>query len=329
MGKYLVKRILWLIPVILGVCVFIFTIMNFVPGDPAALILGPGATKAEIAVKQAELGLDKPFITRLLIYMRDVFLRFDFGRSYTTGNKITTELMQRLPRTAIVGFVSMFLAVAIGVPLGINAAVHQNGVADRLCMVIALAGISVPVFWLALMMVIVFSLNLGWLPSSGVTSWTGYILPCIASSFGGMAGLARQSRSSMLEVIRSDYITTARSKGISEREVIYKHALPNALIPIVTIAGNKLALVFGGSVVIENVFAIPGIGTYMVNAVNNRDYPVVMGSVLFLAVVFAVVMVLVDLLYAFIDPRIKARYVGAQKKTDHHNRKGRRKHAHA
>lgn len=313
MGRYILKRILWLIPVILGVCVFIFTIMSFVPGDPAAITLGPGATAAEIAVKRAELGLDQPFAVRLLTYMRDVFLRFDFGRSYITGNRITTELLQRLPKTAVIGFTSMFLAILIGVPLGINAAVHQNGLADRICMVLALVGISVPVFWLALMMVIAFSLHLRWLPSSGISSWTGYILPCIASSFGGMASLARQSRSSMLEVIRSDYITTARSKGVSEREVIYKHALPNALIPIITIAGNKLALVFGGSVVIENVFSIPGIGTYMVNAVNNRDYPVVMGSVLFLAVVFAAVMVVVDLVYAYVDPRIKARYIGTQK----------------
>lgn len=313
MSRYILKRILWLIPVVLGVCIFIFAIMSFVPGDPAELLLGPGATAEEIAVKRGELGLDDPFIIRLLNYMKDVFLHFDFGRSYTTGGVITTELIQRFPKTAIIGFVSMFLAIITGVPLGINAAVKQNGLVDRICMMIALAGISVPVFWLAMMMVIVFSLNLRWLPSSGVTSWTGYILPCIASSFGGMAGLARQSRSSMLEVIRSDYITTARAKGLSERDVIYKHALPNALIPIITIAGNKLALVFGGSVVIENVFSIPGIGTYMVNAVNNRDYPVVQGSVLFLAVIFAVVMVLVDLVYAYVDPRIKARYVGAQK----------------
>lgn len=313
MGRYILKRILWLIPVILGVCIFIFTIMYFVPGDPAALLLGPGATAGEIAVKRKELGLDHSFIIRLLDYMKRVFLHFDFGRSYTTGNVITAELIQRFPKTAVIGFVSMFLAIITGVPLGINAAVKQNGLADRICMMLALVGISVPVFWLAMMMVIVFSLNLRWLPSSGVASWTGYILPCVASSFGGMAGLARQSRSSMLEVIRSDYITTARAKGLSERDVIYRHALPNALIPIITIAGNKLALVFGGSVVIENVFSIPGIGTYMVNAVNNRDYPVVQGSVLFLAVIFAAVMVLVDLVYAYVDPRIKARYIGSQK----------------
>lgn len=326
MGRYILKRVLWLIPVVLGVCIFIFAIMSFVPGDPASIILGPGATTGEIAVKRAELGLDQPFIVRLLTYMRDVFLRFDFGRSYITGNHITTELLQRLPKTAVIGFVSMFLAILIGVPLGINAAVHQNGFADRLCMILALLGISIPVFWLALLMVIIFALQLRVLPSSGITSWTGYILPCIASSFGGMAGLARQSRSSMLEVIRSDFITTARSKGISEQEVIYKHALPNALIPIITIAGNKLALVFGGSVVIENVFSIPGIGTYMVNAVNNRDYPVVMGSVLFLAVIFAVVMVLVDLIYAYVDPRIKARYLNVQKHGKHgqHSKRKRR-----
>jgi len=260
-------------------------------------------------------------VVRLLIYMRDVFLKGDFGRSYTTNNEITTELLKRLPKTAIIGFVSMFLAVIIGVPLGINAAVHQNGIADRVCMIFALVGISIPVFWLALLMVILFSVKLSWLPSSQVTSWTGYIMPCIANSFGGMASLARQSRSSMLEVIRSDFITTARSKGVSERGVIWKHALPNALIPIVAVVGNKLALVFGGSVVIENVFSIPGIGTYTVNAVNNRDYPVIMGSVLFLAAVFAFVMVLVDVVYAYIDPRIKARYISG----GHHHGGGKAK----
>ncbi|MGL6200304.1 MAG: ABC transporter permease [Lachnospiraceae bacterium] len=315
MRRYIIKRILWLIPVVLGVCIFIFAIMNFVPGDPASIILGPGATSAEIAVKRAELGLDQPFIVRLFTYMKDVFLHFDFGRSYTTGNLITVELLQRLPKTAIIGLTSMVIAIIVGVPLGITAAVHQNGIADRICMIIALLGISVPAFWLALLMVIVFSLHLQWLPSSGIASWTSYILPCIASSFGGMASLARQSRSSMLEVIRSDYVTTARAKGVTERDVIYKHALPNALIPIITVAGNKLALVLGGSVVIENVFSIPGIGTYLVTAINNRDYPVIMGSVILLAIVFAVIMVLVDLIYAYVDPRIKAQYIGAQKQS--------------
>jgi peptide/nickel transport system permease protein len=328
MGKYIVKRLLWLIPVILGVCVFIFAVMYFVPGDPVQIILGPGASSQEFAIKRAELGLDDPFIIRLLRYMRDVFLRFDFGKSYITGNKISDELVVRLPRTFLVGFVSITLALVMGVPLGITAAVHQNGWADRVCMLIAILGISVPEFWLALMMVIFFSLKLGWLPASGIVRWTGYILPWLALSFHGLAALARQARSSMLEVIRSDYITTARAKGVSEHDVIYKHALPNAMIPVVTIAGSRLAGIFAGSVVIETVFSIPGVGTYLVTAISNRDYPVIQGCVLFLAATFSVMMVIIDLMYAFIDPKIKAQYTG--RRHDHRRKHhGRRGHHHA
>lgn len=317
MGRYIIKRLLWLIPVILGVCVFIFSVMNLVPGDPAMIILGPGASPAELAKKRDELGLSAPFLQRLWTYMQHVFLNFDFGRSYITGSQISQELFQRLPKTFLVGFVSIAVAVVVGVPLGVTAAVRQNGWADRVCMLIAIVGISVPEFWLALMMVILFALDLKWLPPSGVASWTGYILPWLALSFGGLAALARQARSSMLEVIRSDYIVTARAKGVPEHVVLYKHALPNAMVPVITIAGSRLAGIFGGSVVIETVFSIPGVGTYLVGAIANRDYPVVEGCVLFLAITFSVMMLLVDLVYAVVDPKIKALYVG-------HGRRGRR-----
>jgi len=314
MKKYILKRLLWMIPVILGVTIAIFTIMYFVPGDPAVIILGAEATEAELQSKREALGLNRPFLIQLGSYMKNVFLHFDFGTSYITNNSITKELLARLPRTALVGFVSMLLMLIVGIPLGITAAVHQNGIGDRLCMIIALAGVSVPSFWLGLLLVITFALNLGILPASGIGGFQYYILPCVASAFGGIAGLARQSRSSMLEVIRSDYVVTARAKGLSERSVIYGHALPNALIPIITVAGSHLAHIFGGSVVIENVFSIPGIGSYMVTAVNNRDYTVVTGSVIFLAVVFSLVMLLVDIVYAFVDPRIKAQYINGKKR---------------
>ena len=314
MKKYILKRLLWMIPVILGVTIAIFTIMYFVPGDPAVIILGAEATEAELQSKREALGLNRPFLIQLGSYMKNVFLHFDFGTSYITNNSITKELLARLPRTALVGFVSMLLMLIVGIPLGITAAVHQNGIGDRLCMIIALAGVSVPSFWLGLLLVITFALNLGILPASGIRGFEYYIMPCVASAFGGIAGLARQSRSSMLEVIRSDYVVTARAKGLSERSVIYGHALPNALIPIITVAGSHLAHIFGGSVVIENVFSIPGIGSYMVTAVNNRDYTVVTGSVIFLAVVFSLVMLLVDIVYAFVDPRIKAQYINGKKR---------------
>lgn len=209
MKKYILKRLLWMIPVILGVTIAIFTIMYFVPGDPAVIILGAEATEAELQSKREALGLNRPFLIQLGSYMKNVFLHFDFGTSYITNNSITKELLARLPRTALVGFVSMLLMLIVGIPLGITAAVHQNGIGDRLCMIIALAGVSVPSFWLGLLLVITFALNLGILPASGIGGFQYYILPCVASAFGGIAGLARQSRSSMLEVIRSDYVVTA------------------------------------------------------------------------------------------------------------------------
>ena len=295
MGKYIGKRLLLMIPVVIGVAITIFTIMYFVPGDPAQIILGTSATEADLAAKRTELGLDQPYLVRLGTYLSDIFLHGNFGKSYINNTPITQELLGRLPRTLLLGVISIAIALLVGVPLGISAAVHQGSWMDNICMFIALVGVSMPTFWVALMLVIQY-----------------YILPCIANSFGGIATQARQARSSMLEVIRSDYITTARAKGVSEHKVIYGHALPNALIPIVTVAGSNLAHMFGGSLIIEQVFSIPGIGTYMITAVNSRDYPVVEGCVIFLAITFSIMMLLVDLAYAYIDPRIKAQYEGGK-----------------
>jgi len=314
MAKFILKRLLWMIPVVLGVTVFLFTLLYFVPGDPATVILGANATQVELDEKRDELGLNDGYIVRLARYMADVFMKFDFGRSYITNTDITEDLLMRLPRTFLLAIACILLSIVIGVPLGINAAVHQNGFADRACMFLALVGVSMPAFWVGLLLVLLFSLRLGLLPPSGIGGLQYYILPAIANSFGGIATQARQTRSSMLEVIRSDYITTARSKGLPERRVIYEHALPNALIPVITVAGSSFGRMLGGTLVIETVFSIPGIGSYMIGAVNNRDYPVVMGSVIFLAIMFSIVMLLVDLIYAYVDPRIKAQYVSNQKR---------------
>lgn len=314
MGRYVLKRLLWMIPVILGVTILIFSIMYIVPGDPAQIIAGDYATEAELEELREEMGLNDPYIVQLGRYMYNVFVKLDFGESYSTGKPVMEELLVRLPRTMIVGFTAMILSIAIGVPLGVIAAVYRNGWGDRISMIIALLGISIPQFWNALMMVILFSVKLDWLPAQGIERWTCYIMPSIALCFGGLAGQARQSRSSMLEVIRADYVVTARSKGLSEREVIVKHALPNALMPIITLAGSQLAHIFGGAVAIETVFSIPGIGSYLVTAVNKRDYTVIQGSVILLAVIFSLVMLLVDLVYGFIDPRIKAQFAGKGKK---------------
>ena len=314
MIRFIGKRILQMIPVVLLVATLIFGILYLVPGDPAQIMLGSTASEYELAEMREQLGLNRPFIVQLGEFLSDVFLHFDLGESYLTGAPVAGEIMQRLPRTLILGIASMGLAFGIGIPLGVTAAVHQNGWGDRISMIIALLGVSIPTFWLAMLFVLLFSLKLGWFPASGIGGWEYYVLPTVSLCFGGLATQARQARSSMLEVIRADYVVTARSKGLTQREVILKHALPNALNPIITLAGTNLAVIFGGSIVIENVFSFPGIGQYMITAINQRDYPIVRGCVVMLAVVFAVIMLLVDLCYAFNDPRIKARYENQGKK---------------
>lgn len=313
MWKYVVKRLLWMIPVLLGISIVIFTIMYFCPGDPATSILGNSATPAAIEAKRIEMGLDRPYMVRLLDYLKQVFLHFDLGTSYFQNQSVMSGILYRMPYTLTIAVLCMLLQVIIGTPLGITAATHQNGFADRFCMIVALLGVSIPGFWLAMMLVLLFAVRLGWLPPYGVGGIQYYILPCIANAFAGIASQARQTRSSMLEVIRSDYIVTARAKGLSEHDILYKHALPNALIPIITVVGNGMGMMLGGTVVIESVFSIPGIGSYTTSAINNRDYPVVMGGVLFLGAVFSLIMLLVDVIYAYVDPRIKAQYEGQQK----------------
>lgn len=310
MIKYIIKRLLLMIPVVLGVTILIFAIMYFTPGDPAQIALGPNATAAEVAAKRVELGLDDPFFIRLGRYLKDVYLHFDLGNSYLTGKAVASELMERFPRTALISVLCMLISIAIGIPLGINAAIHQDGLWDRLSMFVALFGVSIPNFWLALMLVIVFALKLGILPAYGLDGLQYYILPCVSLSFGGIAQQARQTRSSMLEVVRSDYIVTARAKGLSEWSVILKHALPNALIPVITVAGTQFGYMLGGALVIETVFSIPGIGMYLINGISSRDYMVVQGCVVVLAIAFSFVMLGVDLIYAFVDPRIKSMYRG-------------------
>ncbi len=309
MGKYIAKRLLWMIPILIGVTIFIFSILYFVPGDPVVIMLGAEASPEEVAAMREAMGLNDPYVVQIARYLKQVFFHFDFGTSYMSGLSVAGEMLDRLPYTAALAITSMALTLVLGLPLGIAAAVHRHRWGDRICMMIALIGVSMPSFWFALMLILLFSLNLGWLPALGIGSISHYILPVLCLTFAGLGSQARMSRSCMLEVIRSDYMTTARSKGLTESEVLYKHGLPNALIPIITAAGSKLAHLFGGSTVIETVFSIPGIGSYMIGAINTRDYPVIQGSVIFLAFIFAAMMLLVDIMYAFVDPRIKARYM--------------------
>jgi peptide/nickel transport system permease protein len=308
MKKYVGKRILMMFPVLLGVAFLIFAIMTFTPGDPASIILGSNATPGAIQELHQKLGLNQPFLSRFFEYIKGIVTRFDFGNSYIDGRSVKDEILIRFSYTFRVAILSMVFALGLGIPLGITAAVNRNTWKDRASMMIALLGISMPTFWFGQMLSIFFALKFRLFPASGVGGVQFYILPCLAVSMMGIAAMARQTRSSMLEVIRSDYITTARAKGQEERKIIYKHALRNALIPVVTQAGATFGILVGGTLVAETVFSIPGLGTYMVTSINSRDYPAIQGAVIFIAAVFGVVMLLVDILYTVIDPRIRAEF---------------------
>ena len=314
MGRYILRRLLQMIPVVLGVTILVFTIMYFIPGDPVKMMLGSEATLEEIATLRQQLGLNDPYLVRLGRFLGDIVLHFDFGKSWIYNTPVTSELLHRFPRTLTIAVICMLMQIIIGTPLGIIAAVNRNGWGDRLSMFIAMFGISMPNFWLALMLILFFSVRLGWLPPYGIGGLKYYILPCIANAFPGIATQARQTRSSLLEVIRSDYITTARAKGMSEMRILLRHALPNALLPVITIIGNGMGMLLAGTVVIEMIFAIPGVGWYLVGGIGNRDINVVQSSVIFLAIAFTLIMLLVDLAYAFIDPRVKARFAGHKRR---------------
>jgi len=305
-----------MIPVLISVAILIFTIMYFVPGDPVQIILGDYfASPEQIAETRARLGLDKSFWEQLGTFLLGL-THLDFGKSYIYGNEVGPELLYRFPKTLALAGSSLVLIIIIGIPLGIWCALNAGKLIDRALMVVTLLLNSMPSFWLGLLLIILFTTELKLLPSTYTNSPKSFIMPVIACSASVLAAVSRQTRSSMLEVIRSDYVTTARSKGLSENAVIYKHVLPNALVPIITVCGTRLGVMIGGSTVIEAVFSIPGIGQYMVNAINSRDYPVVRGSILTVALTFSIIMLVMDLIYAFVDPRIKAQYARAKKRPD-------------
>ena len=314
MLRYIAKRIFLMIPVLLGISFVIFLLMYFTPGDPAQMILGDLATKEEVEALREEMGLNDGFFERYFRYMGDL-LKGDLGTSYTTKVPVWDEISARLLVTAKVAFFVIIFAVLIGVPIGILSAVRQYTIIDSITRVMALLGITMPSFWFALLLVLLFSVKLGWLPASGLYGPAYYVLPIISISAASVAIITRTARSSMLEVIRQDYIDTARAKGQKERVVLFKHALLNALIPILTVVGIQFAGSLGGAVVNEQVFAIPGIGKLMVDAIKARNYPLVTGSVLVLSLLQSLVNLFIDLLYAFVDPRIRSQYSRGKKKT--------------
>ncbi len=313
MLKYIIRRVVMIIPVMLAVTFVIFTLLYFTPGDPAAMILGEQASIEAIEQKREELGLNDPFILQYFHYVLGL-LQGDMGISYSTGRPVADELFARFPTTLRLALYSIVVAVGIGVPVGIISATKQYSLFDNVSMIVALIGVSIPNFWQGMMLMLVFSVNLQWLPATGIEDPLGWILPSITVGTSTAAIITRMTRSSMLDVTRQDYIRTARAKGQKESVIILKHQLSNALIPILTVVGLQFGSLLGGAVLTETVFAIPGLGKFMVDSIKERNYPVVQGGVLLIALTFVVVNLVVDILYAYVDPRIKANYVSAKKK---------------
>lgn len=331
MKWYITKRLLMLIPVLIGVSILSFSLIHLAPGDPALTIAGERASPQIINAIREKYGLDKPLSTQYWVWLKQV-LRGDLGRSIVSNEFVAKEILERFPNTVELTIFAMIFAVVIGSIAGIISASRQYSVFDYSFMGVALFGLSMPVFWLGIMLMMIFGVWLRWLPISGRISMmisfqriTGFylldslitgnfvafisslrylILPSVALSTIPMATIARVTRSSMLEVLRQDFIRTERAKGLSERMVIYKHALRNAMIPVITVIGLNFGLLLAGAILTETVFSWPGIGRYVVNAVNMRDYPVVQGCVLFFALMFVIVNLITDLVYVYIDPRI-------------------------
>lgn len=307
MFRYFVKRLIALVPVIIGVMFIVFAIMELAPGDPARMILGQDALEEDVDELREEMGLNDPMLFRFGRYVVNL-LKGDMGVSYKTNNSVWNEIIARMPSTFKLAVVSLIFCVITAIPLGIVAALRQNTIFDGFSMLLSLIGLSMPNFWLGLLLIIAFSINLGWFPSGGDDGILSIILPAFTLGFSSMASIARTTRSSMLEVIRQDYIRTARAKGVPKNVITVKHALRNAMIPTITIAGLQLGAMLGGSVLTETVFSWPGIGRFMVTSVNQRDLPVVLGCTLVYTVTFSIVNFMVDMIYAVIDPRVKSQY---------------------
>ena len=308
MIRYILKRLLMMIPVLLGVMFVVFTIMHITPGDPARMILGEGASAEAVEELREELGLNDPFLVQLARYIKQVVFELDLGESYSSKKPVMDELLARFPTTLTLAVLSVLISVVIGVPLGILSAAKPYSILDNIATAIALFGVSMPTFWAGLMAVIIFSVTLGLLPASGSYGPEYWVLPSAVLGFHSAARIMRMTRSSMLEVIRQDYIRTARAKGQKEWVVITVHALKNAMIPVLTVIGMQFGTLLGGSVLIESVFALPGLGNYIIDSIKTRDNPVVQGGVLMLALAFSFVNLFVDILYGYIDPRIKSQY---------------------
>ncbi|HOX30989.1 MAG TPA: ABC transporter permease [Spirochaetales bacterium] len=308
MIKFIFRRLLMMIPVLIGVSFVIFSMLYFAPGDAADVILGDLATPEDKQLFRAEHGLDKPFLVQYFNYMKGVVTEGDLGTSYVTRQPVTIEIMERFPATLQLSAMSVFLAVVIGVTVGIISATRQYSFIDHLATSLSMIGVSMPNFWQGMMLIIIFSVALRWFPPSGFSTPMHWVLPAVTVGTNASANIMRMTRSSMLEIIRQDYIRTARAKGQTEAVVIWKHALKNALIPIITVVGLSFGRLLGGAVLTESIFSIAGVGKLMVDAIKLKNFPMVQGGVLFIAFVMSIVNLVVDVLYSFADPRIRSMY---------------------
>ena len=312
MIRYILKRLLFTIPVILALTFVVFTIMYMAPGDPTAIILGNEYSEEASAKVKAELGLDRPFIVQYVSYLGGL-VKGDFGLSYITRAPVSDQLSARFPNTFIVVIAAMVFCVGVGLPVGVLSATRPNSVFSTITMILSLLGVSLPIFWLGLLLILLFAVTLGWLPANSMDAgFKSIIMPAVTLGANYMASTVRITRSSMLEEIRQDYIRTARAKGVARNRVIRGHALPNALMPTITVVGMNVGALLGGAVLTETVFSIPGTGRFLVESIKSRDTPSVLGCLVIMALCVAISNLIVDLLYAYIDPRIRLQYTGGR-----------------
>ena len=304
MSRYVLLRLLWVVPVVLGVSLIVFSIMKLVPGDVAQVIAGLDGTAEDVELIRRDLGLDRPLHEQYLTFLWRS-LQGDFGRSAVTKRPVVEEISSRIGPTAELAVAAFAVSIVVGLITGVVSATRRYTIWDNLATLIALVGVSMPVFWLGLMLMLLFSVTLGWLPSSGAGTPAQLVLPALALGSASTAIIARQTRSGLLEVLGQDYVRTARAKGLTERVVLVRHALKNALIPTVTVAGLQVGFLMGGSVLAETVFARPGLGRLLVDSIARRDIPVVQTTIMLLSVTFVLVNLAVDLLYVKLDPRIQ------------------------
>lgn len=307
MYKYVLKRLLYIIPMLLLIILIVFLILSITPGNPGRIMLGPNATEEKVQELNEELGMNKPVFNRYLEYVAGVF-RLDFGLSYRSKKPVFQEIIRSFPTTFKLAMFSVVVSALIGIPLGIISAVKRYSVSDISLTVTALMLASVPGFWLGIILMLIFSLYLGVLPSGGIGTFKHYILPVLTLALPSSSYLLRMTRTVMMETLRQDYIRTAKAKGVTKKSIIFKHALRNTLLPVITSIAMNFARLIGGTLIIESVFGLPGIGSLILKAMSLKDIPIIMASTIFLATLFMLIMLVVDLIYSFIDPRIKAQF---------------------